>query len=462
MKRILVRLFITAVAALLFYAAYFLWQAFPIISGYGAKVLCSCSMLVGRPADLVISEELGSGLLSLGSFEVNYADSSATATVFGLAKRKAIYRKGLGCTLVNEIAEAELRNQPWKKATAPVTDPDTVPWPTGNKMPEEVNLYGYSIELLNKTINEAFSEPGPEKTIRTRAVVVLHNGNLIAEKYAEGFTVNTRLMGWSMTKSLTNAMMGVLVRDGNLSMTDHAPVKRWQNDDRNSITLENLMQASSGLDWQEVYSGPSMATTMLFKKRDAGLYAADVPLKHTPGEVFYYSSGTTNILSRIIRETVGDENYHRFPYDRIFHKVGMYSMVIEPDPGGTFVGSSFSYATARDWARFGLLYLNDGYWMGERILPEGWVAFTATPAKGAKRGEYGAQFWLNAGEPGNPSNRTYPDVPEDMFYCSGYESQYVWIIPSKNLVVVKLSLTTGAEMDDNAFLKNIIAALPEE
>jgi CubicO group peptidase (beta-lactamase class C family) len=461
MKRILIRLLIIVFAALFFYGAYYINNALPIISGYGAKNLCSCTMLAGRPAEDVIANELGSGLLALGTFSVSYEDSSATATVFGLAKRKAIFRKGLGCTLVNEITEAELRAQPWKIAGTPHVNQDTIPWPTGNKMPEEINLYGYDIDRLNKTINDAFLEPSPEKTVRTRAVVVIHDGNLIAEKYADGFSKDSRLIGWSMTKSLTNAMMGVLVRDGKLSMTDKAMVDAWQKDNRNTITLQNLMQASSGLDWQEVYSGPSDATSMLFKKRDAGLFATQVKLKHTPGDVFYYSSGSTNILSHIIRKTVGDESYHRFPYERIFHKTGMYSMVIEPDPGGTFVGSSFSYATARDWARFGLLYLNDGYWMGERILPEGWVEFTAMPAKGAKRGEYGAQFWLNAGEPGNPSNRTYPDVPEDLFYCSGFESQYVWIIPSRNLVVVKLSLTTVQEMDDNQFLKNIIESLPE-
>jgi CubicO group peptidase (beta-lactamase class C family) len=138
----------------------------------------------------------------------------------------------------------------------------------------------------------------------------------------------------------------------------------------------------------------------------------------------------------------------------------MYSLVIEPDPSGTLVGSSFAWATARDWARFGLLYLNDGYWLGQRLLPEGWVEYTTTPAKAAPRGEYGAQFWLNAGQPGNPENRTFPDAPPDMFYMSGYEDQYVFIIPSENLVVVRLGLTSDNYPDYNSVIKNIIAALP--
>lgn len=461
MRKLILRSLLVIILAGLSYGIYYAWLAFPIITGYGAKILCSCTMLVGRAEQDVIDHELGSGLLSLGSFKANYTDSSTTASVFGFAKRKAIYRKGLGCTLVNEITEEELRAQNWKVASLANTRQDTLSWPMGDRLPDSLDLSGYDMELLVKTVKEAFEEPGEEKKRRTRAVIVVHHGDIILEKYAEGFNKDTRLMGWSMTKSLTNAMMGILVRDGKLTVNQPAPIEAWKNDERAAITIHNLMQASSGLDWQEVYSGPSTATNMLFKKRDAGKYAMDVPLKHKPGEVFYYSSGTTNILSWIIRQTVGDETYHRFAYEEIFYKIGMNSLVIEPDPGGTFVGSSFSYATARDWARFGLLYLNDGYWQTGRILPEGWVEYTTTPAKGAKRGEYGAQFWLNAGDPNDVVNKPYPDVPSDMFYASGYEGQNVYIIPSHDLVVVKLSLTTGNEVNDNVFLKEIIRALPD-
>jgi CubicO group peptidase (beta-lactamase class C family) len=219
------------------------------------------------------------------------------------------------------------------------------------------------------------------------------------------------------------------------------------------------MHASSGLNWEENYGGPSGATNMLFKKKDMGLYAAEVPVAHKPGDVFYYSSGTTNIISRIVRETVGDENYYRFPYEQLFYKIGMLNTTIEPDAGGTFVGSSYSFGPARDWARFGLLYLNDGVWNGEHILPEGWVNYSTTPAKGADRGQYGAQWWLNAGAPGNPSNRYYPDAPTDLYWADGFEGQNVFVLPSKNLVIVKLSLSQGDYLDDNKFLAEIIGAV---
>jgi CubicO group peptidase (beta-lactamase class C family) len=162
----------------------------------------------------------------------------------------------------------------------------------------------------------------------------------------------------------------------------------------------------------------------------------------------------------ILRNTLGDERYYRFPYDELFYPLGMQNTVLEPDAGGTFVGSSYSFASARDMARFGLLYLNDGIWQGQRLLPEGWVNYSTTPQATAARGEYGAHFWLNAGEPGNPSNRTYPNVPVDLFWAAGYEGQKVFILPSKKLVIVKMSLSHNNFVDDNQFLATIISLLP--
>lgn len=457
-KKIFFRTLLIIILAGLSFAIYYASQALPILAGYGAKNLCSCVTLGGRQPEDVIKNELGGGLLRFGSFEFHREDSSATGSVFGFAKRKAIYRKGLGCTLVSEMEEEELRSQKFLLATPPSADQDTIPWPSGNRI-QDTLILDYDQEKINRAINEAFSELGEEKNRRTRAILIVYNGRIIAEKYADGFNKNSRLLGWSMTKSLTNAYLALLVKEGKLSLNDRAPIDEWRKDNRNAITLNNLMQMSSGLAWEEIYSGPSDATNMLFKKKDAGIFAAHASSTHQPDSNFYYSSGTTNILSWIIRSKVGDSAYYSFPYDHLFYKIGMNSMVLEPDAGGTFVGSSFAYATARDWARFGILYLNDGMWGNERILPEGWVEYSSTPARNAKRGEYGAQFWLNAGEPGNPQNRMYPDVPADLFWADGYEGQNVFIIPSKNLVVVKLSLSSGNYLDDNKFLSDIISAL---
>lgn len=454
LKRIVLGVFLVALG----YGISYLWRALPIISGFGAKDLCSCVLVNGRKADDVIKQELGTGLLSVGSFSVNMSDSSATGSVFGLAKRKAIYRKGLGCTLVVEMTEDELRKQPATIYSAKHISTDTIPWPMGDRTNDSLPA-GIDQQKLTSAVDFAFDDP--THVINTRAVLVVYNGKIVAERYAKGYDKNSRHMGWSMTKSINNAVVGILTKQGKLNLQAPAPVEGWAADDRKQITLHNLMQASSGLKWEEYYAGPSGATNMLFKKKDMGLYAADVPLEFPPNTVFEYSSGTTNIIARIIRNAIGDQDYYQFYYKELFEKIGAHSMIIEPDAGGTYVGSSYSWATARDWARFGLLFLNDGMAQGERILPEGWVTYSSTPATTAPRGEYGAQWWLNAGEKGNPKNRTYPDVPADSFQAEGYEGQFVFVVPSKKLVVVKLGLCQKGWLDMNTFVSKVVSALPQ-
>lgn len=441
------------------YGIVYVWQALPIISAFGAKDLCSCVFLNGRNAEDVIKQELGAGLQSLGSFDLNATDSTVTGSVFGMAKRKAIYRKGLGCTLVSEISEAELRDQKMNFHTMTPVHQDTIPWPMGNIVNTTIDT-GIYVAVLKEALDFAFTENDPSRPINTRAVVVVYNDEIIAERYAPGYDLYSRHMGWSMTKSITNAITGILTKDGRMKVHEPAPIPQWQQDDRKKITLHNLLQASSGLKWEEKYDGPSPATNMLFKKKDMGLYAMESPLESEPNTVFEYSSGTTNIISRLIREAMGDEDYYRFYYRELFEKIGARSMIIEPDAGGTYVGSSFSWATARDWARFGLLYLNDGIFNGQRILPEGWVAYSTTHATAAPRGEYGAQWWLNAGAMNNPSDRTYPSVPPDSFQAEGFEGQFVFVIPSKRLVVVRLGLSQTNDLDMNRFVSKVIEALP--
>jgi CubicO group peptidase (beta-lactamase class C family) len=459
MKKIILRSLLLIIATGLAYGVYYAWQAVPIMTGYSAKNMCSCVMVAGRDPEDVRKVELSFSPANLAKTEVNYEDSSATSTLFGLARRKAIFRKGLGCSLLVEMDEAEFRSYKPNLATPPIENQDTIVWPDGN-LDALSTTPDVDIAKINLALDSAFSETGPKKTRRTRAIVVVYKGKIIAERYANGFNKDSKLIGWSMTKSITNALVGILVKQGKLDLHKPAPVKGWDADDHKHITLNDLMHASSGLDWIEDYGSPSGATNMLFKSKDMGVSAATAEVKHKPGEVFYYSSGTTNIISRIVRETVGDEDYYKFPYEQLLYKIGMNNTILETDAGGTIVGSSYSYGPARDWARFGMLYLNDGVWNGERILPEGWVKYTVTPAAGAKKGQYGAQWWLNAGAPGNPADRTYPDAPTDLFWADGYEGQNVFVIPSKQLVIAKLSMSHNGEyMDDNAFLKDVCSAV---
>src|SRR5579863_3353760 len=362
-------------------------ESLPIISGYGAKVLCSGVFVAGRNPEQVIKDDLSGFPLNLGTYTVDRGDSSVTGKVWGFAERKAVYRYGLGATLVSGMTEDQLKEQRIGRAAAPAVNPDTVDWPMGDRFGRGMDS-GEDTTALHQAVGMAFGDGGINET-GTRAVIVIHHGRIVAERYAPGFDRHTRLTGWSMTKSVVNALVGILVGQGRLNVAEPAPVDLWRDDERSKITIENLLRMNSGLKWWEFYGGPSDATRMLYREKDMGEYATKSKLVHKPGEVFYYSSGTANILSSIIRRTVGDSGYYRFPYQQLFYRIGMYSAVLEPDAGGTFVGSSYCYATARDWARFGLLYLQDGDWNGQRILPEGWVGFTG------KGSEYGALWWLN-------------------------------------------------------------------
>ncbi|MDR3711929.1 MAG: serine hydrolase [Puia sp.] len=417
-----------------------IWKSLPILSGYGAKVLCSGVFVAGREPEEVERDDLGDFPFNLVSFTVDRKDQSVTGSVLGLARKKAVFRQGLGGVLLNGVSEEAFKNRRVALAVPPSLDPDTVNWPQGDRIADTLQD-GVDRAGIERAIDGAFRE-GKSHKRRTRAVIVLYKGQLVGERYAPGFSRNTMQLGWSMTKSITNALLGILVKQGKLDIRSAAPVEAWRNDERRTITLTNLMNMRSGLRWWEFYAGPSACTDMLFKEKDMGAFATGSPLKDTPGIRFTYSSGTANILSAIIRQTIGDNGYYRFPYEQLFFRIGMYHTLLEPDAGGTFVGSSYCYATPRDWARFGLLYLNDGVWGGERILPEGWVDFTRSGTG------YGALWWL----------KKYPHVPADCYSCEGYEGQHVWVIPSRKLVVVRLALEHGDKLDTDHFLGQILAS----
>lgn len=463
MKRFILRLMLIVILVALAWGIRYAWVSFPIISGYNAKQMCTCVFVSGRDAKNIDTSDLGELPLSIATNKVNYEDSSVTSTVWGTASKKAIYRRGIGCTLINDISEKQLGSQTFVIPAATVQNADSIAWPNGDKI---VNTFPIAINKnkLQAAVDNAFKEPYPGKKQRTRAVVILYDGQLVAEKYAPGFNKDTKMYGWSMAKSFTAALIGTLVQNGKLTVDEPAPVPEWNdpNDPRHAITIKNLLQQTSGLNFKEDYTKASDVTNMLYKKDDMAAYAASHSLAYKPGIVFNYSSGNSNILSRIIRQTVGEKNYAAFPFEQLFYKIGMYHTSFEPDASGTYVGSSYINASARDYARFGLLYYNDGVWNGERILPVGWVKQTQTSSQANPYKNYGYQFWLNGKDEKNPSQRKYPDVPADMFYCDGFGYQFIYIIPSEKLVVVRLGLTLDHSFDENAFLKNIIESVDDE
>ena len=326
----------------------------------------------------------------------------------------------------------------------------------------------FSPGRLSSAIDKAFAEKDPAHPVRTRAIVVVYKGRIIAERYAPGISADTPLPGWSMAKSVTNALVGILVKEGRLSLDRPVQVPEWSgaNDPRKKITLDQLLRMSSGLEFDE-RAGPfvSDVNRMLLRSRDASAYALAKQLRYDPGSRWQYSSGTTNIISRIIRNSFGGRtaDYHAFPRKALFDKIGMTGAVMEVDASGTFVASSFMYATARDWASFGLLYLQDGVWDGERILPPGWVDYTRRPSSTAPSGKYGAHFWTNGTPEMDDRLRPFRNLPADTYFASGYEGQNIVIVPSRDLVVVRLGMTRQRiTWGMAAFIAEILAAFSSE
>ena len=448
---------------------WFVYKALPIGTGYAAKYICSSVFISQRDPGAVFKDDIrpvDKTLTRIIDVEVDYNQKAVTATALGLLKSRAIYRPGCGCTLVVGATEDELRRQPLPAFT-PRRLPENQPWPDGEADPEKTLPAGLDQEKLRQAMDRHFAEPGPDRKKQTRAVVVVYDGRLAAERYAPGFHKDMPLLGWSMAKSVTSAVLGILVHKGMIDIRRPAPVPEWNkpDDPRRTITVDQLLRMSSGLKFEEIYKPLRGVTTMLYGSRDFGAFAAGQPLEIPPDRKWHYSSGTANLLARLVRQTLEADGQNSLAFIRreLFDRVGMTSAVFEPDPSGTFVGSSYLMATPRDWARFGLLYLQDGIWQGQRILPEGWVRYSVTPTPQAPRGQYGAHFWLNAGSASNPADRVWPHLPSDAFFADGYQGQRVVIIPSRKLVVVRFGLTLNpADMELESFLVDVLGALPKQ
>ena len=426
----------------------------PVGAGYGAKIAGAAVLVAGRSLESVQAAELAAeGPLAAvwGAIEYGLGERDVSATIFGVT-RTAVAVSGLGsCLLPAGFDRSELPNVG-----------ELPPRPV--RPPEEVALAdGFDVERLGEAMAAAFANPDA----RTRAVVVLREGKLVAERYADGFDRQTRLAGWSMTKSLVNALVGARVASGEMELGAPVGLEVWAEDTedpRQMITVEHALRMVTGLDWVENYIIPSSdVPQMLFVRPGAGAYAMTKEAVRDPGERWRYSSGTTNILCAALRESFPAEergrSYWLYPRRVLFDRIGMTSAVIEADATGTFVGSSFSFMTARDWARFGQLYLQDGVWEGERILPDGWVQSTVTPTE-PSGGRYGMHFWLNRSDASG--RRSYPGLPADLFYADGYEGQMVAIFPTQKLVVARLGCTrAGGVWHHGSFLRMILDALDD-
>ncbi len=423
---------------------YFNYPKLNLISGYASKNMASNVFVANRDAGDINLVDHEMPMINLAQSEVADKEAFATASVFGLMKRKAVYKEGLGAVLTNDEFDRhafDLVPQRTKKA-------DTLPFPYGTNGTKDTLLANVDYAKLEVALTNAFKDPEQ----KTRTLLVVHKNQIIGERYIRGFSKETPILGWSMTKSVLATLYGILEYQGRIKVASTAPIPEWQNDERKQITLDHLLRMQSGLSWEEDYFKISDVTRMLFLASNMSEAQRDTELVAQPTEIWNYSSGTSNLLSGILRNQFNDhQTYLDFPYQQLIDKIGMSSMLLETDLVGNYVGSSYAWATTRDWAKFGILYLNKGDWNGERLFSEEWVDYITKPTADSD-GTYGAHFWLNA-------ESKYPDIPRDLFSANGFQGQRVFIIPSKELVVVRTGLEEQTDEQFNTLLVEILNSI---
>lgn len=412
-------------------------------ANFGAKIVCSNVFIAGRDGQTVLADDVqapGHPALKYLKVSVDQRRKTVRAQFFGfIGDGMAVYRPGTGCAAVPD-GDVALASQ-YQFKPIPIWAPSpNVPWPTGALAETNPTVQG----LLER---EALAGPG------MRGVAVIHRGRLIAQRYGAGFSATTPLLGWSMTKTVTAALVGMQIADGKLSLQRSG---FWpQDDERARITVAQLMSMTSGLRYNEAYGDVSDVTRMLYLEPDMAAFTAAQPAEAAPGSKWNYSSGSTVLLSRIWqRAAAGDAAVQgpaatsadilALPHNRLFAPLGMNSALMEADARGNLVGSSYMYANTLDWARFGQFLLQDGVWQGKHILPDGFVDGMREVAP-ASNGQYGqGQVWRR-GPAGDTPEGQNPDarfqLPADTYWMQGHDGQSIAIVPSQQLVVVRLGLT---------------------
>ncbi|WP_299317100.1 serine hydrolase [uncultured Maribacter sp.] len=426
-------------------AAYFNYPKLNLISGYASKNMASSVFIADRGVDYITLNDNNMPLIKLADCEVSADDKSATAKVYGLMPRTAVYKEGLGAVLTNK----EFSKHNFDIVPNRFQVQDSLSFPYGNNGVIDTILENVAYDKLEVAFENAFKDPEQ----KTRSLLIVHKNQIIGERYIRGFSKDTKILGWSMTKSILATLYGILEYQDEIDMEFKPFAKEMSmKNHKPDITLNHLLRMQSGLEWDENYFKISDVTKMLFLDSDMTLAQRYKKVVAEPTEVWNYSSGTTNLLSGILREQFAThQEYLDFPYKELIDKIGMNSMLLETDLSGNYILSSYGWATTRDWAKFGLLYLNKGDWNGNRIFSESWSDYVAKPTINSN-GTYGAHFWLNA-------EGKYEDIPRDLYSVNGFQGQRIFIIPSKDLVVVRTGLKEQTDEQFNTLLKEIIASI---
>jgi hypothetical protein len=434
-------------------------RAIRVATGVVAHNICSKSFVSGLDPRTVFSETTdreGVRLLRpLLRYRLDRAANTVDASVAGLFGARAAFHEGFGCVLLHGDREPYLL----RSDIDALKTPKTPPWLPEIAGPDVVEPTDAKLKAV---LDHAFEEPASPPFRRTKAVVVVHDGKVIAERYAKGIGVDTPLLGFSMTKSVINALVGIMTREGMFTPSFPAPIPEWRGstDPRNEIEVLHLMRMTTGLALDETNSGFDPSSQMIYLHNDMAGFAVKAEMIAKPGTRWHYSSATTQLLARIIRDAAGGpEQTLAFAWRELFNPLGMHSVTLEFDGAGTLQGSTYMLASARDWAKFGLLYLDDGEVGGHRILPDDWVGFSASATLDT---DYGAGFWTNRSEHEYAKGRVRIGIPRDAFFASGDLGQRTVIIPSQHLVVVRLGDSvdpTGDIKGLGRLVKEVIAAI---
>ncbi|MEO1659197.1 MAG: serine hydrolase [Pseudomonadota bacterium] len=430
-------------------------------AGYKAQFTCSGLFNAGKSLEQIAAHELtniypdyGPAMALLPDAEVD-SDAKLVKVTYAedMAPRVAAWRPHLGCASLPPGAV-----DPSILARAGASKPSRSAealWPHGDRLPEDDLPADVDVAALEATFNGAFAG---EFGGVTSAVVVVQDGRLVGERYLDGFDITTSQRTWSVAKSIGATVIGAAVEDGLVSVDQPAVIDQWSvdGDPRGAVTLANLLHMSSGLDSEPVgsrtdaiYFGGGLVTD----------HATGNLLAGVPGELWQYANNDTMLALLTLRQAMGDDAaYMRYPFENVLYKIGMLNTNLETDWQGNFILSSQVWTTARDLARLGMLYLQDGVWDGERILPEGWADYVATPAPAQPPGAderpshgYGAQFWLYQG---------YPGVPDGTYAALGNRGQFVIIVPERNVVIVRRGYDyRGERFDGPAFTAAVLEAL---
>jgi CubicO group peptidase (beta-lactamase class C family) len=431
------------------------------IAGY-AKVLCSAVFVSGRDLEQARNVS-GYFMVPEGDFKditdisADYDRKSVKVTLRGMQTREARYFGDQGCVIIPEGADGVFFEPTPVVSSLP--DASTLEWPMGDVLPADLPEGADKVKL-DAAVDVAFRNP---KSL-TAAFVVVYKGQIVAERYAQGAHKDMQLESWSMGKSVTATLVGILIKDGALSLDEPAPVPAWQGDSdpRKAITLRMLFNMSSGLrftaprdpDYSEDEGYPDHMF-IYTGAVDAFEFSYSKPLQFPPGTEGRYRNSDPLTLGYLVKKIVTErgENYFTFPQRALFDKIGIRKQILEPDPYGNFLLTGYDYGTGRNWARLGLLYLRDGVFRGERILPEGFVKFVSTPAPAWKEPVYGGLFWING-------NGEYA-LPRDAYFMAGAGGQRVFIVPSHDLVIVRMGHFRGDTPDMRRELNDALRGILE-